>query len=398
MDGVRALAALAVVVTHVGFESGRYLYGASGSVIGRLDIGVALFFVLSGFLLGRPFALWSVGAGPRPGLRRYAARRAVRVLPAYWLALTAALLLLRPVELRSAVDVVWQYALAQTYGQYRLLPGFSHVWSLSTEVAFYAVLPLIGGLLVTVGRRREHAVRRQLTVLAVGAVASLCVLVLVHAGVLLDDTLAPQWLPARFDWFAIGLALAVLTTPAGARSRPGRVLQELARAPGWCWAAALLVFWIACTPVAGERGFVSLTAHEALTREVLYGVAALLLLVPVVAGPRTGGAVRTALQSRPAVLLGQISYGVFLWHLVVLEVLQRALGLQEFRFPFVPVLLAVLVVTFAVATVSWVLVERPLLRLVDRRLAARPGGEQGDRGGAQRGEHEQLRHSGVGAG
>lgn len=368
VDGTRAIAAIAVAVTHVGYWSGQYLHGPSGAVISRLDIGVTLFFLLSGFLLGRPFALWSTGHTRRPALLRYAARRAVRILPAYWLMITAAFLLLRPEGMRDAGGVIAQYALTQTYEDYRLLPELSHLWSLNVEVAFYALLPLLGLVLVALGRDPARAVRRQLVLLTALAGGGLVFLTLVQSGVLLDR-LASHWLPARLDWFAAGLVLAVLTTPTGARSRPGRVLADLAAAPGLCWLAAGAVFWIACTPVAGGRGLVTLSAQEMVTREVLYGLTALLLLVPVVAGSRTAGAVRAGLRSRVAVLLGQVSYGVFLWHLPILVLLQRWLGLELFDFPFLPVLAAVLVLTVVVATLSWVLVERPLLRLVDRRLA-----------------------------
>ena len=365
---MRALAALAVLVTHVGYWSGQFLQGVPGAVVGRLDLGVTVFFLLSGFLLGRPFALWSTGHSRRPGLLRYAARRAVRILPAYWLMLATALLVLRPEGVRDAGDVLVQASLTQTYDDFRSLPELSHLWSLNVEVAFYAVLPLLGLLLVVAGRHPARAVRRQLLLLGALGVGGLVFLTLVQAGVV-GDRLATHWLPSRLDWFVLGLALAVLTTPVGASSRPGRVLSDLAAAPGLCWLAAGAVFWIACTPVAGGRGLVTLSAQEIVTREVLYGLTALLLLVPVVAGPRTGSSVHAALQSRVAVLLGEVSYGVFLWHLPVLVLLQRGLDLPLFDFPFLPVLVAVLAVTLAVAALSWVLVERPLLRLVDRRFS-----------------------------
>lgn len=395
LDGLRALAALAVVVTHVGFESGRFREGAIGAVVGRMDVGVAVFFVLSGFLLGRPFALWALGQAARPDLRRYAARRAVRVLPAYWLMLTVTLMVLQPREVRGPGDLVWQYGLLQPYDDYRALNGLSHVWSLSTELAFYVALPLVGWALLAVSRRWARAVPRSLALLAAAGLAGLVFHGLVQAGVVLGPSLASQWLPSRFDWFALGLGLAVLTTPRGARSRPGRLLSEVARSPGLCWAAAGALLWIACTPVAGARGFATLTTQESLSRELLYGGIALLLVIPVAAGPTDGGRLRAALQSRVAVALGRISYGIFLWHLLVLELVTRTLDLELFAFPFWLVLLLVVAITVGLAWASWELVERPLLELVDRRLARRARAEQCGSGRAEREEHEQLRSSGV---
>ena len=363
LEGARALAALGVVVTHCGFHSGMVLTGVTGAVVGRLDIGVTVFFLLSGFLLGRPF----VGAGSRPDLRRYAVRRVVRLLPAYWLMLTATLLLLRPDGMRGPGDLVWQYGLLQTYGQYRLLPELSHVWSLGTEVAFYAALPL---LLV-----RCRTVPRQLALLAAVGGSSLLFLTLVHGGVMLDPQRAPQWLPGHLLWFALGLALAVLTTtPAGRQSAPGRLLVDLAAAPGTCWALAGLTFWLACTPVAGGRGLVPLTAFEALARESLYGLAALFLLLPLVTGPQDEGLIRAALRSRPAVALGKVSYGIFLWHLLVLQLVEDVLDIEPFTGHFWLMLGGTVPVSVAVATLSWVLVERPMLARADRWLGRTPAG------------------------
>lgn len=367
-------------------------------MLGRLDVGVAVFFVLSGFLLGRPFALWAVGAARRPDLARYAARRAVRVLPAYWLMLTAVLLVLRPEEVRTLADAGWQYLLAQTYGEYRLIPSISHVWSLNTEVAFYAALPLLALPLALAARSRGRAVQRQLGLLALAAVGGLVFTGLAHTGAVGDQSLAPQWVPARFDWFAWGLALAVLSTPLGRSSRPGRLLGDLATAPGLCWAAAAALFWLACSPIAGGRGLVSFTSSEAVVREVLYGLVAVLLVAPLVAGPPRGGAVRAVLQSRTGVWLGQVSYGIFLWHKLVLELLVRGFDLEIFSFPFWPVLLAVVLGTLLLAWASWHLVERPLLELVDRRIARRVRPQQGSSAGAEREQHEQLRDDGVRAG
>src|SRR6266516_1997197 len=89
LDGLRAVAALAVLLTHVAFQTGEVARAAGGAVLARLDAGVAVFFVLSGFLLYRPYALARASGTPRPSIRRYVLRRAARILPAYWLALGA---------------------------------------------------------------------------------------------------------------------------------------------------------------------------------------------------------------------------------------------------------------------------------------------------------------------
>ena len=85
LDGVRALAALAVLVTHVAFTTGAYGAGLPGALLARLDVGVPLFFVLSGYLLYRPHARARVGGRPALPARAYLLRRAARILPAYLL-------------------------------------------------------------------------------------------------------------------------------------------------------------------------------------------------------------------------------------------------------------------------------------------------------------------------
>src|ERR1044072_6339872 len=87
-DGLRAVAALSVLVTHTAFISGFNGHGLPGAITSRLDIGAALFFVLSGFLLSPPFVAARYDDRPSPRLGLYFRRRVVRIAPAYWLALT----------------------------------------------------------------------------------------------------------------------------------------------------------------------------------------------------------------------------------------------------------------------------------------------------------------------
>src|SRR4051794_25264744 len=94
LDGLRGLAALGVLVLHVWMFSYGDLHrppkGFLDLVFGELRLGVQLFFVLSGFLIFRPFVAAALdGARRAPRLSRYAIRRAARILPGYWLALGA---------------------------------------------------------------------------------------------------------------------------------------------------------------------------------------------------------------------------------------------------------------------------------------------------------------------
>ena len=83
LDALRAVGAAAVIGTHVGFSTGAISRFEWGGLLARLDVGVAIFFVLSGFLLFRPFAAAVATGADRPSVRRYLWRRALRILPAY---------------------------------------------------------------------------------------------------------------------------------------------------------------------------------------------------------------------------------------------------------------------------------------------------------------------------
>jgi peptidoglycan/LPS O-acetylase OafA/YrhL len=83
LTGMRAVAALLVIGTHAAFATGKLTHGYIGAIYARLDIGVALFFVLSGFLLFRPWVVAAATGDTSPGLVRYARQRLRRVMPGY---------------------------------------------------------------------------------------------------------------------------------------------------------------------------------------------------------------------------------------------------------------------------------------------------------------------------
>src|SRR6266851_3607954 len=92
LDGLRAVAAVAVLVTHVGGLTGYVLIGTPASwVVSRGNIGVPIFFVLSGLLLYRPWAAAALAGPPAVRVTTYLRRRALRILPAYWAVVLIAL-------------------------------------------------------------------------------------------------------------------------------------------------------------------------------------------------------------------------------------------------------------------------------------------------------------------
>jgi peptidoglycan/LPS O-acetylase OafA/YrhL len=366
LDGLRAVAVLAVLLTHVGFQSGATLNGTAGQVLARLDIGVTLFFLLSGFLLYRPFVAGHFAGRPAPRLGAYLRNRALRILPAYWLLVLVAVPLISPLQ-RSVEEVVRQLLLLQTLETYHLLQGLTHTWSLVVEAGFYLLLPLLAALSRPRRPRSPDAqLRVELLVLAGMVVVALGWQTAVHHVGLGDERVTALWLPGFLDWFALGMGLAVLRTWSDARG--DQRMDDLGGASFTCWGIGALLFWLSTTPLAGPLGLAEPTTWETLLKHVLYGLAAAFLLLPALAG--RASPVRRLLSSRPARYLGRISYGVFLWHLVALWAVFELPAVEPFDGQFWLVLGLTLPLSLLLAQVSLRVVEEPALR---RKLPALPG-------------------------
>jgi peptidoglycan/LPS O-acetylase OafA/YrhL len=368
IDGYRALAATAVVMTHVGFHTAQALHGSFSGLLARLDVGVALFFLISGFLLFHPHATRHLAAGPPPRVRPYLWRRALRLLPALWLAVAGTSLLVIQVEHVSLRTWLAQLFLVQTYFPNSQLRGFTQIWSLSTEVAFYVFLPLFGWLLTRLKAPTvEQRMGRQILLLAPLLVIPLGYRGLVYGDVI-DSNLALFWLPAYVDWFALGMLLASVRAYRDLRPHDRRwtLLEDVASAPGACWAAAACVGWIATTELAGPLSLLVPTFWEATFKHLLYAAFATLLLLPGLFGDPRRGVIRRFMGSTPMRFLGQISYGIFLWNMAYLFFIYRVLDLRLFTGNYVLVFACVYSLTLATAAASYYCLERPILRLKGR--------------------------------
>ena len=316
LTGLRAVAALAVVGTHAAFGTGALNRGYPGLMLARLDIGVAIFFVLSGLLLFGPWVRAAAAGTARPSVRRYGRSRVRRIMPAYVITVALAYLVyaLRPIEPNPGhtwVGLVRNLTLTQIYGDYFSRyqhQGLTQMWSLAVEVAFYAVLPLLAWILLTAlsaGRWRPRLVLGLLAGLA--AISPLWLVVLHHTEWL--PVGAGMWLPHYLVWFAGGMALAVLQR-TGVRCR-------------W-WAAipvAVAGYLLVSTPIAGTMTATGPDLGADLAKTLLYAAVATLVVAPVVlTGPDHPGLYSRLLASRPMVRLGEISYEVFLLHVIAMEI------------------------------------------------------------------------------
>ncbi|MEY2452731.1 MAG: hypothetical protein QOD92_2305 [Acidimicrobiaceae bacterium] len=371
-DGLRAIAAGAVVVLHVSLISGYTLRQSDsvGPYFARGEAGVYLFFLISGYLLYRPFVAARFDHAPGPGLRSYARRRALRILPAYWVALTILVVIFDTRErhdISSFADVVTYYGFLQIYSDSTVVGGLQQAWSLCTEMTFYVFLPFWAFAMQRT-RRQTESPDRGLTLelmglgllFVVGIVARWLVVRSFPPGnVAVDHRL--DWLPMNADLFALGMGLAVTREWALRRREPVRLIETIGRHPGVCWAIAGVTYWAVSTQANLTLGVGADTPGQWMARQLLYAATAFCLILPAVFGPQDQGFVRRLLQSRVMVAGGLISYGVYLWHEGVLDAWMRARDIRPFAGAFLPMLIVAVVGTVAIATVSYFLVERPAL-------------------------------------
>jgi peptidoglycan/LPS O-acetylase OafA/YrhL len=359
LDGYRAVAALWVLTTHVAFQTAAVTSGTLGALAARLDVGVALFFALSGFVLYGPYARALLTGSPLPSLRRYLRHRAVRILPAYWVLVV--------LVLGVSADLLRHALMLQTFEPGLLRADLTQTWSLATEVCFYLFLPLYVAVLarVTAGDVRART-RHQLIGLGVlFAVTPLWTWLVLGTGHF-DDRVAMLWLPAHMDWFAAGMLLALVRERervTGVGTGPWRTVASV---PGACWAAAAALFVVASTPVSGPLTLGTTTALHAATKETLYLLVAGLVLVAGV-WPSSGSVSERLFTVRPVQALGRWSYGLFLWHLVALDLVLRMLHVEAFTGVFWLVLPLTIALGTAFAATSWAIVERPCNRFREPR-------------------------------
>lgn len=313
LTGIRAVAALLVVGTHAAYTTGKYTHGYWGLVGARMEIGVPIFFVLSGYLLFRPWVKAAATGGPAPSLSRYARHRVRRIMPAYVVTVLFAYVLYHfreagPNPGHSWLGLARNLTLTQIYcngylGKY-LHQGLTQMWSLAVEGSFYVVLPPLAYLLLVVICRRQWQPRLALGALAALALISPGWLVLVHTDHWFPDG-ARLWLPTYLAWFLAGMALTLLQE-MGVRAYAFVAIP-----------LAVVCYFIVSTPIAGAPTTSPASLNEALFKTIFYTVIAALAVTPLALGDR--GWYSRVLASRPMLWLGEISYEIFLIHLITME-------------------------------------------------------------------------------
>lgn len=348
-------------------------------VLFHTNVGLICFFVLSGYLLYGAFARAALTDSGAVAVGRYARRRAARIVPAAWACGAGSLLLYWLVDYHDITPSASQLPMYALFLQNYSLSTIGRLnpvtWTLCVEIAFYALLPLVGWVALRIGPRR---IGRQLAL--VGALIAVSpawnVLVLSQGW----DALAQKALPAYLGSFGMGMLVAVWGQWRQIGAAPRRALAPWTTAALVAGATLVVVGdavwhengWWLRDGVFRER-FLRPRVQSELVGHL--GAAAGFALLIAAAAWGSGPAVRW-LGWRPLAALGTISYGLYLWHLPLLLVVRHVGLLPDAIAPRFAVVLAVSVVA---AAASWRYVERPWIerRTVAGGTAERPVATRG---------------------
>src|SRR5947207_3107840 len=358
LDGLRAIAALGVLTFHVWLYRVGDPPGPRTTVKDHLlfqgNLGLICFFVLSGYLLYRAFARASL-TGERADLGGYARRRVARIVPAYYACVAGCLLLFAIVgysdTLPPSSGIPLFAVFGENYSMDTLMKIDPVMWTLCVEAAFYVVLPLLGLAAFLLGPRR---IGQQALLLVVLVAVTAGWNQFAHARDL--GPIASKSLVPYLGHFALGMLVALWIERR-------RLARGAASVLGPRATAALVAAGVAL--IAWNAYVYEAWADDSFSRVVLAKLPTALGFALVVAAAAGGSGPAVGwLRARPLVAVGIVSYGIYLWHLPLILVV-RELGLLPPA--LLPRFAVVLALALSVATLSWKLLERPLIERAARR-------------------------------
>lgn len=400
LDGVRAIACLAVIAFHVSADA--HIWDMKG--LGRLaisivmagDTGVMLFFLLSGFLLFLPYATSLLYDGPWPGTRHFYLRRAIRIIPAYYVSLFLLIWLTHPEYLRP--DHLNQFLLFLTLfmdssqSTYQQING--PYWTLAVEWQFYLLLPVLA-LAMRPLVQRGSLLRRVWVLLG-------CLLALLAWGVVsrywglyLFAHPTQTWLVPRpvlnvvlfflygcggmgfhgkfLEDFAVGMLAALCyvlarhTTPGGAFNAALRKLSL------WLWGGGLLwllgmALWESSRSNPQLRFLPDVLFSTYIwSRDIGVSLGYAACLMAILFGCR--GLQRLFAWS-PLRWVGLISYSLYIWHVPIIQLFRIFVEpyVHHWSLPVVYGLywVWVLLVVFPLSLASYLIIEKPWMQLSEK--------------------------------
>jgi peptidoglycan/LPS O-acetylase OafA/YrhL len=408
LDAYRGIGMTMVLLNHAAYATGFMgRQTTAGEVfaplIARLDLSVPMFFVMSGFLLYRPFAGATLRDRPPMSSRLFYRRRVLRIFPAYVVALVG-IGLVFGLPIVSVKGWIGNLFLLPAFGfpveacndagVCHVAYGITQAWSIGIEATFYLLLPLYAAFVGRLAVRRSGAGR------VVVLLAGLAVLYLVGTAfrayvVLATPSWAEQsllWLPMFLDFFAVGMALAVISAAASQSHAVPRVFAWLGDHPNVCWLIALGIFLAVTRMGYPDKPFGLHStdgSSDYLPRQFAYGIASAVWLAPAIFGDQSVGVLRRMLRVRPLVYLGAISLSFYLWHLVIIDKVKEwtvpdyahlkelaanpppgntLASIATFQGNYVKVVVIAWTLSFLIASVLFRFVETPFVRLKDAPL------------------------------
>jgi peptidoglycan/LPS O-acetylase OafA/YrhL len=380
IEGLRGVAAVSVVLYHLGLTaSSQTLMGPTSFVLTVLNQGLTLFFVLSGFLLYRPFVTAIVQGRRLPSIRRYAYNRLLRIYPVYLVIFACTGLLLGYAYLQGSthglgpdnigrltdpLKIAANALLIHMFIPPFVMSGLPVSWSLTAELTFYVVVPVVS---ILAARRLRGGANKHLALV----IAPLCMVVL-GLGLTAWSHLAVQGMTgaeaANFTFGQSGsavllrsfLALADLFAYGMLAAVAVVILRErgLQRVRTSVKSALIMA--------AAMMAVLSIILAPAATANVAGGAAAMVLVAVVLPSARGDDVNRVArvLEWLPVRFMGTISYSLYLWHLPILFwlILHHLTAGDSAR--SLPVTgLCVLAIAVPLSAATYYLVERPAMRL-----------------------------------
>lgn len=387
-DFVRAVACLMVLAHHLVLRMDfSYLPDALALplILARFgNYGVSVFFVLSGFLLSRPFWLALDSGLPPPSLKIYAMRRAARILPGFWVALTVGFILSFtlydfPLDGELAGRYIAGFFLMSQWHWSTFFPvqGDGPLWSIPFETTCYVLLPIAFLLLFSPALRLRAALPARILWLGVIALTLLGHwLIVTHIPI---DTVergwqygfqggAKEWMPRYnpigfFAVFAIGaLAAGIQTMIPRKRSPLYDAVAMLAMIIG------LAEIWMSVDDSWEGYGWLGIPYRFPVFP---LAVAAALCTLP------QSVALSQVLDNRLSRYIATVSFGVYVWQDIVLMLMKKLFpwsfgtGSDDVLGGWFTSSLVATIIIFAIGTLSYVLLERPVIRWARARENAK---------------------------
>lgn len=388
-DPLRGVAALGVLLYHVSVfpiarlepgNSREEVYGGfAGNVFEAGSYGVYLFFVLSGYLIARPFIAAFLTGAQRPRLARYTRHRVLRIVPLLWFVWLVTLLRFGSAGSTTA-QVLLVPAFGQVYDPSRFSTHIGQAWTLDSELFFYALVPLAGWI---AWRSRSRLSERARAGLALGVPLVVFVLVLAARWAAEVTPLESQQVQFMLHAFMPGVALAALDV-----LRPAPLERLVAGAGAVRLIGGLGIALVVAGVVVDGSPYDPLNV-------ALPVLGTGTLVAAVLCRQWSGRAAWRALDNRPLHWLGERSYSIYLVHVFVLLQLEGLVKtLPGPRTGLLVIGVIAIPLTLLVATLTYRFVERPFLRMRDRAPRLRAEGERDD----HRREHDDDRERGPGLG